>query len=773
MPLRYHYDILQDTEIRLIQLFPAPHHDDDISLSIIHHKLDPTKSKPVPRRWSRRQLQESLSEGWEVFETPEGRYVFCYDPDGDDEGDDDDDDDEEEDGDVGNEGDNGSSFSDGDEFVTTWDHPNPDFDRLLYELPPESTLWAREPAFEALSYTWGSLENPGTAYIRPSTGNDGLPVDATASSSLPIGKNLESALRNLRSATATRTLWVDAVCINQDDDEEKAVQVVRMSDIYSLATRVVVWLGPEESGDDSRLAVSTLAHLGAQVETTLDGFRLTSPGAQEPTWYNIDVTLPYSPRQWKAIRRLISRPWFGRVWTAQEIQLANRLAIVQIGNASLSWSLFRRAVDCLKDKPQHGDGERLPLGFLTSSIMNGADRPFVDLLRRHAHRECSNPRDKIYGMLSLVPPRFAAAIARPSYSQPVADIYADAFITSTRLTTRWEIFGCDVAERSPDLVAAPSWVPDFDPAGHRGYFSGLLQFAAGNSRLEHRFAITSSGQEFQVQGLRSATVSKVGIYCLPSPKAGLAAVRSWEPEGLYTGVYAGTGEPLMDAFLRTLVQNDVRERNPTDKGWPSLPQLRRHCKEGIFLGSREPRSEFGTGRYIDNMIFGRCEKRVYIETEEGYIGLGPLGCRTGDVICVFPGCNVPVVLRPLPNGKYQLVGDSFVYGLNDGQALLGPMPIGWRVQVFDHPEQDFRIEHRYFNTRTRTLTAEDPRLGQPPTGWERVSLNDLGRNLTGDDPLVVDFFRNEATGEVINSDPRLLPEELEKRGTKLQWFAIT
>lgn len=133
---------------------------------------------------------------------------------------------------------------------------------------------------------------------------------------------------------------------------------------------------------------------------------------------------------------------------------------------------------------------------------------------------------------------------------------------------------------------------------------------------------------------------------------------------------------------------------------------------------------------------------------------------------------MPVVLRPLDDEVYSLVGDCFVYGLNDGQALLGALPHPWRVQVFDHPEQDFRIEHKYYNGQTRELTTSDPRLEAHPE-WERVPFEDLERALTGDDPLVVEFFKNKTSGEVMNSDPRLLPDELECRGVKLRWFSIT
>lgn len=779
----YHYRPLRDSEIRLIQLHPAQQTHDDILLTIFHRPLNARKDESNPTRLTRTQLQSTLPAGWEVFETPEGRYLFCNDSTDEGESEDDDDDDEAEENDEASQESGSNASSDGD-FVTTWEHPDPSIDRALYELPPESTFWEQDTVFEALSYQWGSPNNPGTAFVKPSTGNA---IVATFS----IGKNLESALRHLRYTSKPRTLWIDAICINQNDNAEKAAQVIRMADIYSLAARVVVWLGPAE--DDSELAISTLAYLGAQVETTLDAYRLTSPGAEEPMWYDIDCSLPYSDAQWKAIECLILRAWFTRVWTAQEIHLANRLAIIQVGNATLLWSLFRRATECLKDKPNHGE-ERLSLSKVTSSTLNGKGRPLSDLFRRFAHRDCSNGHDKVYGLMAMVPPAFVAA-TRPDYTQPVSKTYADAFIADTKLLERWEIFGCDVADRTSDFDDVPSWVPDLKSKKRHMYYSGLLQFTAGNSRLDYQFVDSS---KFRVRGLRCATVKRVGIYAILHPQAILFAIRLWEPEDLYTGTYV-TGEPLIDAFAKTLLQNDLRERNPTDKGWPTLAEWRAYCKRHIFSESAEPLEILNSSHYLDDMVSGRCGRRVYMETEEGYIGLGPRGCKPGersqpsepllkrdsvtlskyihtnrmpgDIICVIPGCNSPVVIRETDNGNFRLVGSSFVYGLNDGQALLGRLKSPWRVQIFDHPEQDFRIEHRYYNRETRELTVSDPRLEDHPE-WERVSLEDLGRPLIGDDPIILEFFKNKITGGIMNSDPRLLPEALEARGVDLQWFTI-
>jgi hypothetical protein len=262
---------------------------------------------------------------------------------------------------------------------------------------------------------------------------------------------------------------------------------------------------------------------------------------------------------------------------------------------------------------------------VTSSTLNGKGRPLSDLFRRFAHRDCSNGHDKVYGLMAMVPPAFVAAI-RPDYTQPVSKTYADAFVADTKLLERWEIFGCDVVDRTSDFDDVPSWVPDLKSNKRHAYYSGLLQFAAGNSRLNYQFLDST---KFQVRGLCCATVKKVGIHAILHPRAILYAIRSWEPENLYTGTYV-TGEPLLDAFAKTLLQNDLRERNPTDKGWPTMAQWRAYCKRHIFSGSAEPLQILNSSHYLDDMLSGRCGRRVYIETEEGYIGLGPRGCKPGE-----------------------------------------------------------------------------------------------------------------------------------------------
>jgi hypothetical protein len=91
------------------------------------------------------------------------------------------------------------------------------------------------PPYEALSYTWG---NPA----------EKSPINISGAV-FSAQRNLKSALHHLRYPDKVRILWVDALCINQSDNEEKSVQVARMGDIYRNAEQTTVWLG--EAEDDS------------------------------------------------------------------------------------------------------------------------------------------------------------------------------------------------------------------------------------------------------------------------------------------------------------------------------------------------------------------------------------------------------------------------------------------------------------------------------------------------------------------------------------------
>lgn len=104
--------------------------------------------------------------------------------------------------------------------------------------------------------------------------------------------NLHVALLHLRNRFFERILWVDAVCINQDDDGEKGLQVQSMGEIYASANGVVVWLG--EAADDSDNAFE---ELGEAARAPQEFLNLGEPDE-------------------KAIIAVLKRPWFERIWVS-------------------------------------------------------------------------------------------------------------------------------------------------------------------------------------------------------------------------------------------------------------------------------------------------------------------------------------------------------------------------------------------------------------------------------------------------------------------------
>jgi hypothetical protein len=103
---------------------------------------------------------------------------------------------------------------------------------------------------------------------------------------LPIGENLYVALSHLRDRSIERTIWIDAICINQRDPKEKGQQVQSMAKIYAKASRVIVWLGGATPDSGQALEEIRIA-------------------AEQRTKRSINES---------AILELLEGPWFQRIW---------------------------------------------------------------------------------------------------------------------------------------------------------------------------------------------------------------------------------------------------------------------------------------------------------------------------------------------------------------------------------------------------------------------------------------------------------------------------
>lgn len=143
--------------------------------------------------------------------------------------------------------------------------------------------------------------------------------------------NLELALKQIRHETEQVVVWTDQICINQNSKEDKTRQIRLMGSTYSKATSVIIWLGLEDC--QSSVAFNLINEVRLQIVK-----HGTFPvDLKNPRGARIPLVLSEADRpEWVAFRRLFTRPWFGRVWTFEEVVLAQQ-AYICCGKFSISW----------------------------------------------------------------------------------------------------------------------------------------------------------------------------------------------------------------------------------------------------------------------------------------------------------------------------------------------------------------------------------------------------------------------------------------------------
>ncbi|KAK8112269.1 HET-domain-containing protein [Apiospora kogelbergensis] len=235
--------------------------------------------------------------------------------------------------------------------------------------------------YEALSYVWRTpiSTEPKTILLH------GVPH--------PVTDNLHAALEGLRYHERPRTLWVDAVCIDQNNNEERGSQVAMMDKVYSYASKVVVWLGDSSTSDI----------------------------ANEVKYYGNDLKRHYKryPRTFFMLHGQADR-WWSRVWTFQEAVLAKEL-VFHCGTATFtlqdlvnfSESVSRHFLlgrQCCFFPPMC---QHLSKGLANVAIKNlhqfvddcrtlhKGSKQLVDIVLDNSNRNSTNPRDRVYGFLGL------------------------------------------------------------------------------------------------------------------------------------------------------------------------------------------------------------------------------------------------------------------------------------------------------------------------------------------------------------------------------------
>jgi hypothetical protein len=581
--------------------------------------------------------------------------------------------------------------------------------------------------YEALSYTWDADASNARQNI-PILLN-GSPFQVTA--------NLESALRHLRLPTSQRTLWIDAICINQLDTAEKEHQINVMSEIYDRAQQVIVWLGP--AGNNSDLGMMFAKEIYNWVDTNGRWIKdelyfkplLEFDGTLSQIFQNLlGRELAAS---WTALFHVFCQRWWRRAWILQDLLVAKSVTVF-CGKMNLPWSVMVVAITVcwnvdyysnVQTELEAVDGQSVSrhlsrcYGLAVSRISRLENDPRKSIQRvpvnldvwlvENRDRSCSLPHDKIFSILGLLNPAIRDLI-QIDYNMTVTNLY------KTTVKVYVEGSGClSIICNSQHQVwqkNEPSWMPDWGLGLRAVPFTTQKQCMLNNSPLFNRAVTTFSIdlKSFTARGIRIGKISQTGLEF-----------------SILSDLFKGWRDP--DACIEIEETADVRIDHRKlctygEGGWWFFPdsaaklfqpafetlplnhiELGRHRVLHLFLDMvqlqlfpaksdwyerHQLQSETPLANAHDTDHFytlfhhlqALLRNRTLVILKDMTLGIGPEFAEPEDWVCILLGCPVSVVLRELEDGNFIFLGDGFIHGLKDDDILRGVENGTYQLQDF-------------------------------------------------------------------------------------------
>lgn len=486
--------------------------------------------------------------------------------------------------------------------------------------------------YMALSYVWG-LEMSQTLLVV-----NGTDFKATANSFEFLVRYRKISHVVPQWELANLPLWIDAVCINQEDIPERNSQVQMMGSIYRSAATTISWLGPDDS--DSEIAMKVMRDIFPKVNDSVrkqDLFAWLDP-EQTNLWQRNSQSADRNNftsgnKFWDSCKEMLSRAYFSRSWITQELVLS-RNVVVLCGQQTLSliafwviweWLLRIEGLPC-PEQVDSGlwsflssrEGRRL-LGWgalnklpnLMELMRDSRNAPEQDLaliwheLVLHTRiLQATDPRDKLYSVLGILDrkfkPDYSASIEEVFYDFAKQYVYAEKRLSVLREAGHGTFFG--TPEHPRHRLFVPSWVPNWDALSKeftwgQFYHGGYRLCADGNphlslqqagdsqadtpfqNRREHNFKIV--GRTLTARGLlcdSTVSVHRLGVDHESWTSFCEDYVANRGEHGQYT-----TGIPVLQALARMMFldRDPISKRNVDHS---TLPQdMLRLCILGIIL----------------------------------------------------------------------------------------------------------------------------------------------------------------------------------------------
>lgn len=554
--------------------------------------------------------------------------------------------------------------------------PKPTSFRLFYldPAPPTSPQVHGElkicdldnpPEYECLSYVWGKGGKDSMIGVGQSI------LENTAS--------LRYALMHLRLPDRVRVLWIDQLCIDQTNLDERSQQVQQMGRIYQTAQLDLLWLGEESR--DSHYALKW-------VQETIDASRsaaLRTQGAV-PKLIGADKM---SKQMWEFIRdTFLQRPIWRRMWIVQEILLSKKIQIM-CGRDTLSWSYleFMMETDLFQARNMAGGSFNMLLShafntvlFLVrwrAQIQRGSRHPLRELLYTFQSWNATDERDKVFGLLGLAEDIGIV----PDYKKSTSDVFIEAATAVIKNSQTLNFICNDQVDKVKEGAAPlPSWVfrvgAKFAPLDS---VVGEPIFNAGDTTPPKTPRFSIEGNVLTAPGCHLDyidTLSDTADNMAWSSPEWHVQLYSSIPQAAIPEDGSGFSAEKWDAIWRALVHD--RNTSMVRLTTQEILQYR-----GEFLDwyhtiastgsppSIEPKPDFI--RALESIQVTK--RRFAITKEKKLLVSVHDAARIGDEVCVLESASVPLVVRRIERKEkggveeYLKVGTAFGHGLMYGEAM--------------------------------------------------------------------------------------------------------
>lgn len=526
--------------------------------------------------------------------------------------------------------------------------------------------------YHALSYRWGDDKNKKQIIV------NGTPLSVTA--------NLHSAFQHLRFAGADRDLWIDQICINQGDKNEKLHQIGLMKPIYAESIHVIVWLGEADRHMKKLADILSAGNLSSS---------LTKASKQD------------AEEALGLILHMCRREWWTRVWVVQECVTSVNPSVFQCGDYSFDFNQLDEAFDALWNGRQnlaHSDGNyaELPKALEVSDIQapdllqrlqnmlelremitSGSEKTIslIDCLQLPVSRSASDPPDYVRGFLGLMP---------PGESQELLDIpdeklfhkFVTIALRSGVQDTRGFYQSLRIISFEKEEPAGPSWVPDLSAQSfsNRNNSVYLIPFEPAKTQFHPEIWFENNDTLMNMAGFYLDTVTDT----LPLPgehslRGVIASLQDRIAQSYKPPATSESGTQSRLRFRRLFTCNPTLDRLPyqpemLDQLWDLwIQEERGHTEWSQKELGRKQRS---LGTVAVQNVFDEfyecsnnaCEGRAWFRTNDNYVGIAIPGICVDDVVMLPRGFVMPLILRPSA-GSSKLIGGAYVDGLIEDGAI--------------------------------------------------------------------------------------------------------